>query len=851
MSVLQSNKKRITEAALEVLRSRVSFRDVFRKHFPDRYREHGNSLCPFHEDRDPSFQVDEGMGYCHAGCGRKDAVDITRLATGLSFPEAFHALAAEHGLDTGEDTQDCRDVTVEEHFRQRGISRDLLEQLRPQMEILRGNGKYPPSIAFILTDFSGGKPLGKQFIPLAGGEKKFSRGLPAKEAFFRMPGPGKRIVTEGIFDSISVRDAIPESDAMAILGASFTAKLSALLESPDGPEIVLFLDNDEAGRKATLAAIGALEGACKVVDWSRCPKKAKDPNDILKSPGGEHIIRHMVRDAIPAQDWTAKNAVADRTQGHHGASSAAGERQRASRSDLPGSNDWSDEQKLFPRISFPWEILPQSIAVGFDALAKSCATSSSPIPGQAFATMASCLGRKFSLSPKDGWEEPMIVYCGDIRVTGAGKSPLIHSLCSEIYRQQAVHTRAFEQEEKEYRTLSKQEKDSQPPPKERGFFLTDMTVEGMRFDLQGHPTGGLLLILDELSSFVSAQNQYKSGKGSDREAWLRQFDGKPIRVGRAGRTVSVTGARASIIGGIQPIVFCRAFGGEDGIFLHDGTIYRFIFTYDPLVSYPLDATIWGEEHRKEWSSVLSRAIHWAMSTEDPVNAILDIQAQQRFFSWRNEIHEHLGILNPLFRGFLPKAYSYALRLAGIIHAIHRFHGNREPDRILTQTDMERGIRAVMFYLGQAVDAMRLLEDTSHNPLDERAQILARCLDSLRSDTDQGRLSVSFVRERYNSMADPRNRFPDNPRSKAFGLFLREHDLTVSEGLMDFKGQRRVKCLLWDEKTESFTRDVLHLLQDKEICGLQDGEDGNGSSPSSANRTCDKSPLEIPEDAEVF
>ena len=45
-----------------------------------------------------------------------------------------------------------------------------------------------------------------------------------------------------------------------------------------------------------------------------------------------------------------------------------------------------------------------------------------------------------------------------------------------------------------------------------------------------------------------------------------------------------------------------------------------------------------------------------------------------------------------------------------------------------------------------------------------------------------------------------------------------------------------------EKTNLFTRNVLHLLQDKEICGLQDAEDGISSSAereSSCNESSKK------------
>ena len=49
--------------------------------------------------------------------------------------------------------------------------------------------------------------------------------------------------------------------------------------------------------------------------------------------------------------------------------------------------------------------------------------------------------------------------------------------------------------------------------------MSDLTLEGLRDDLVNSPHGGLVVIQDEISAFISGQNQYKS-KGTDREAWL-------------------------------------------------------------------------------------------------------------------------------------------------------------------------------------------------------------------------------------------------------------------------------------------------------------------------------------------
>lgn len=59
-----------------------------------------HGLCPFHNEKTPSFTVSEDKGFYHCfGCGAHgDVVEFIRRIDGLSFPEAVERLAAEAGL---------------------------------------------------------------------------------------------------------------------------------------------------------------------------------------------------------------------------------------------------------------------------------------------------------------------------------------------------------------------------------------------------------------------------------------------------------------------------------------------------------------------------------------------------------------------------------------------------------------------------------------------------------------------------------------------------------------------------------------------------------------------------------
>ena len=476
------------------------------------------------------------------------------------------------------------------------------------------------------------------------------------------------------------------------------------------------------------------------------------------------------------------------------------------------SQAWTTAQGLFPSRPFPWEIFPPELADGLRQLARACATGDSALPGVAFCILGAALGRALSVSPKAGWREPLIFYVGDIRPSGAGKTPAATELVRVLHGRQAKEHLRWKAEADHWRGLPKKERESTPEPRRaRSFFVSDLTLEGLRVELDDHPTGGLVVVHEELSSFISCQNAYRGGRGSDREAWISLWSGHPARVVRKAESVFLNGGRVSVFGGIQPGVFRAVFSDQGGLFLADGTLFRFLLTTSDCVFHELTTEAWADEHRRAWEALVDRAFFWAGERVDsPLTQVLSTEAQDRFLGWRNDLEARTLDLPEVFRGFLPKAYSYALRLTGALHALDRFSRQGEPGAVLTLDDLNRGIRAVEFYLGQTVQALQVLEDPFHSvqATDERVIQLAVVLDALRGHTDSGRLAVGFIHDALNQCLPEHQRF-QTPR--ATGAFLRSLGLTIPRRKHDANGRRAVSCLLWDGKIETFLERRLQSL----------------------------------------
>src|SRR5271154_5392537 len=97
---------------LDELRSRVSLADLVGKRvrLVRKGREHGG-LCPFHNEKTPSFYVVEDKGFFHCfGCGAHgDAIGFVMRSENLDFIEAIERLAGLAGIAVPQQTPQERE----------------------------------------------------------------------------------------------------------------------------------------------------------------------------------------------------------------------------------------------------------------------------------------------------------------------------------------------------------------------------------------------------------------------------------------------------------------------------------------------------------------------------------------------------------------------------------------------------------------------------------------------------------------------------------------------------------------------------------------------------------------------
>lgn len=339
---------------------------------------------------------------------------------------------------------------------------------------------------------------------------------------------------------------------------------------------------------------------------------------------------------------------------------------------------------------FPIEALPACLQRFCREIARSMAC---PVDFPAVTILAlagAAIGNTRALEIKRGWTEGARMYIAIVSPPGSAKSPAVDAVCSPVFRRQTVvsqewaNRREIWQSQKDVYEGAKKRKDmpqaAMPTspgamPPETHLYTTDATTEVLSPILQNNPRG-LILIRDEVTGWVAAMNQYKAGKGSDRQFWLSAWSGAASKTDRKGTletgSVRVANPFVNVVGGIQPDMLetlCDEQAREDGF------IHRILFSYPDVAPDDLwnDHGI-SEETEKDWLGILNRLYALEMvETEEhgqrPYFVRLTPEGKTTWQHWYNEHQRELqneDFPNNL-RGPWSKLRAYCARLALTVH----------------------------------------------------------------------------------------------------------------------------------------------------------------------------------------
>lgn len=184
----------------------------------------------------------------------------------------------------------------------------------------------------------------------------------------------------------------------------------------------------------------------------------------------------------------------------------------------------------------------------------------------------------------------------------------------------------------------------------------------------------MLITGDELASVLLGLNQYKNGKGSDKEAYLSFYDAGPAKIDRKTSTppsIHILRAFVAITGGIQPGVARRLFGAEE---FDSGLGARFLFAAPPEVTRKWTDTTISKTASDSLGAVYHKLLGLKGQTVDgdvlPTHVPLSPAAKAAFAEFYNAVRlERAEDDNGRVKAMLAKIIGGAARLALILHEI--------------------------------------------------------------------------------------------------------------------------------------------------------------------------------------
>jgi hypothetical protein len=272
-------------------------------------------------------------------------------------------------------------------------------------------------------------------------------------------------------------------------------------------------------------------------------------------------------------------------------------------------------------------------------------------------------------------------------------------------------------------------------PVEKFAYITKATWEGIAGMVGRSPSQGILWLCDELAGFFSSQNQYRSGRGSDKEDLLEAWSGNGAVIARAaGTTVNVGAVSLSLYGNIQPKILAPLLGdGSDD----NGTFARFDFVQQPPALTQITLGLPSID-----ITPMLQALYEKMDANPVMEFELEEDAKKLFVDYYNHC-QRLKFDHPKqgMRAMLGKAAEKVGRVATILHCIHAAHLGLEVSRKIPVQQVAAAIKWVEYTTQQALSIN--LEISSPDALESNLVRIISLADRKGGTVSAREVSKSF------------------------------------------------------------------------------------------------------------
>jgi hypothetical protein len=362
-----------------------------------------------------------------------------------------------------------------------------------------------------------------------------------------------------------------------------------------------------------------------------------------------------------------------------------------------------------PVLPFPVEVFPETIAtlITQGAAALPCAPDLIGVP--MLAVLGTAIGTSYEVEMKQGWTEGPRIYSGVIALPGDKKSPAEKLATRPLHALQAQHGQDFEAQKlqhdldmlvyevalADWRSKRRKKADTAqpertkqpPPPKPDAPTMTqlltvDATVEALASIIHGNPRG-VLMERDELTGWVLSMNQYKGGKGADRQMWLSFWNGASVVINRKGRPdpLVLSNPFVCVTGGLTPDCLDDL---ADGRGREDGFLPRILLAYPDPVSLTYTHATVTSAVQSTYEDLINTLLK--LGKDDPNHTTVTTfttPGRAVLITFLSELYDRCNSIDcPAYlRHVIAKLEAYTGRLALILQLCRYVSGNSRTDNI--------------------------------------------------------------------------------------------------------------------------------------------------------------------------
>jgi hypothetical protein len=336
---------------------------------------------------------------------------------------------------------------------------------------------------------------------------------------------------------------------------------------------------------------------------------------------------------------------------------------------------WIPSKGTEELLPFPIDAMPVKTQAFIREAARSLDCPPDLVGVPVLAALSASIGNSRWGKIKEDYYTSAALYLASVSAPGSSKTPSMNKAFGPVYDRQvelgrgyAERKSAYDREWKRYEALSKREKAELDAPVKLPYprtWIDDTTLEALASRLKDNPNG-LLLKQDELTGWIGGLNQYKGGKGNDKQKFIELWNNAPLSVDRktSDEPELVPRPFVTIYGGIQPKMLHVLADGEG-----DGFFDRFLVAYPKgKVARPTDHVISPEANRSYRELVRGLYCLDRVEGGKPFEVPFTAEAKTAFYKYANELadEQEYGNLSEGLSNTLPKLKAGVARIALIL-----------------------------------------------------------------------------------------------------------------------------------------------------------------------------------------